>query len=153
MKTRQTALPAPSRPDDRDSSGFPDAVELAALRAWYAGVAARPAVERYRPFELGDGKSARGVFGRIRRRLVALAPVAHRDNLEVLLDHPANACTWHAKAVAQAIEALRNTRPPEPEIIDDIAQWFAPRAVRILQAYGIATLTDLTLRIPRRRQW
>ncbi|MEQ0777777.1 integrase, partial [Paraburkholderia tropica] len=49
MKTRHTALPAPADPDTPESSGFPDAAELAALRAWYAGVAVRAAVERYLP--------------------------------------------------------------------------------------------------------
>ncbi|WP_321788088.1 site-specific integrase [Paraburkholderia sp. J94] len=153
MKTRQTALPAPSRPDDHNPSGFPDAAELAALRAWYAGVAVRAAVERYLPSALGDGKSARGVLGRIRRRLVSLARAAHRDDLAALLNHPAEERAQHAKAVAQAIDALRTIRPPEPQIADNIAQWFAPRAVRVLQAYGITTLADLTVRIPRRRQW
>lgn len=28
-----------------------------------------------------------------------------------------------------------------------------PRAVRVLRTYGIATLTDLTVRVPRRRRW
>ncbi len=153
MKTRHTSLPAPPRPDDHSPSGFPDAAELAALRAWYAGVAVRPAVERYLPSALGDGKSARGVLGRIRRRLVSLAHAAHREDLAALFDHPANERTRHAKAVAQAIDALRTVRPPEPQIADEIAQWFAPRAVRVLQAYGITTLADLTVRIPRRRQW
>ncbi|WP_321884716.1 site-specific integrase [Paraburkholderia bannensis] len=153
MKTRQTALPAPSRPDDHNPSGFPDAAEFAVLRAWYAGVAVRPAVERYLPSALGDGKSARGVLGRIRRRLVSLARAAHRDDLAALFDHPAEERAQHAKAVAQAIDALRTTHPPEPKIADDIAQWFAPRAVRALQAYSITTLADLTVRIPRRRQW
>ncbi len=153
MKTLHTSLPAPSRPDDHHPSGFPDAAELAVLPAWYAGVAVRPAVECYLPSALGDGKSARGVLGRIRRRLVAIARSAHRDHLAALLDHPAEEHAQHAKAVAQAIEALRTTRPPEPQIADDIAQWFAPRAVRVLQAYGITTLADLTVGIPRRRQW
>ncbi|MBB3262092.1 site-specific recombinase XerD [Paraburkholderia bannensis] len=153
MKTRHIPLPAPPRPDDNDSSGFPDAAELAVLRAWYAGVAVRPAVERYLPSALGDGKSARGVLGRIRRRLVALARAAHRDDLATMLDHPAQERTQQAKAVAQAIDILRTARPREPQIADDIAQWFAQRAVRVLQAYGITTLADLTVRIPRRRQW
>nr|WP_321943682.1 site-specific integrase [Paraburkholderia tropica] len=134
-------------------SGFPDAAELAALRAWYAGVAVRAAVERYLPSAPGGGKSARGVIGRIRRRLVAIARSTHRDDLATLLSHPAEDRARHAKAVAQAIDVLRTTRPPEPQIADDIARWFAPRAVRVLQAYGIMTLADLTVRIPRRRQW
>ncbi|WP_322053046.1 site-specific integrase [Paraburkholderia bannensis] len=153
MKTRQTSLPAPADPLVHEPTGFPDAAELAVLRAWYAGVAVRPTVERYLPSALGDGKSARGVLGRIRRRLVSLARAAHRDDLAALFDHPAEERAQHAKAVAQAIDALRTTHPPEPKIADDIAQWFAPRAVRALQAYGITTLADLTVRIPRRRQW
>nr|WP_321818191.1 MULTISPECIES: phage integrase family protein [unclassified Paraburkholderia] len=91
--------------------------------------------------------------GRIRRRLVSLSRTAHRDDLAALLDHPPEERAQHAKAVALAIDALRTSRAPEPRIADDIAQWFAPRAVRVLQAYGINTLADLTVRIPRRRQW
>ncbi|OBR48035.1 site-specific integrase [Paraburkholderia tropica] len=150
MKTRHTLLPAP---DTREPAGFPDADELAVLRAWYAGVAVRQAVERYRPTALGDGKSARGVLGRIRRKLITVARAAHRDDLATLLSHAPEERASHAKPVAQAIELLRTARPPEPQIADDIAQWFPPRAVRVLQAHGIATLADLTVRIPRRRQW
>ncbi|WP_042260498.1 site-specific integrase [Paraburkholderia heleia] len=150
MKTRHAPLPA-SHP--AEPAGFPDADELAMLRAWYAGLAVRPAVERYLPSALGDGKSARGVLGRIRRRLIGLARAAHRDDLAVLLEHPVAERERHAKAVAQAIDSLRNARPPEPQIADDIAQWFTPRAARVLHAHGIATLADLTVRIPRRRQW
>ncbi|RQM43784.1 integrase, partial [Paraburkholderia bannensis] len=87
------------------------------------------------------------MLGRIRRRLVALARAAHRDDLATLFSHPAEDRTRHAKAVAQAIDVLRTARPSEPQITDDIAQWFAPRAVRVLQAYGITTLADLTVRI------
>ncbi|MEX3939755.1 phage integrase family protein [Paraburkholderia sp. BR10937] len=150
MKTRHPPLPAPA---SAEPAGFPDADELAMLRAWYAGLAVRAAVERYLPSALGDGKSARGVLGRIRRRLVALARVAHRDDLAALFEHPVAERERHAKAVAQAIDSLRTARPPEPQIADDIAQWFAPRAVRVLYAHGITTLADLTVRIPRRRQW
>lgn len=150
MKTRHTLLPAP---DTREPASFPGADELAVLRAWYAGVAVRQAVERYRPSALGDGKSARGVLGRIRRKLITVARAAHRDDLATLLSHAPEERASHAKPVAQAIDILRTARPPEPQIADDIAQWFAPRAVRVLQAHGIATLADLTVRIPRRRQW
>ncbi|QGZ57146.1 site-specific integrase [Paraburkholderia acidiphila] len=150
MKTHHTPLPAPA---SSEPPGFPDADELAVLRAWYAGLGVRSAVERYLPSALGEGKSARGVLGRIRRRLIAIARAAHRDDLVALLDHPVEGREDHAKAVAQAIDSLRTARPPEPRIADDIAQWFAPRAVRVLYAHGITTLADLTVRIPRRRQW
>ncbi|WP_321817430.1 MULTISPECIES: site-specific integrase [unclassified Paraburkholderia] len=150
MKARLLPPPAAA---SVEPPGFPDADELAVLRAWYAGLAVRAAVERYLPSALGGGKSARGVLGRIRRRLVAIARSAHRDDLATLLDHPADERAQHAKAATQAIDALRTVQSPEPQIADDIAQWFAPRAVRVLQAYGISTLADLTVRVPRRRQW
>jgi site-specific recombinase XerD len=150
METRDTLLPPPAA---REPAGFPDKDELAALRAWYAGLAVRPAVERYLPAALGDGKSARGVLGRIRRKLIALARAAHRDELATLLAHPVGERQRHAKAVAQAIDTLRTARAPQPQIADALAQWFTPRAVRVLHAHGITTLADLTVRIPRRRQW
>ncbi|MFC4706289.1 site-specific integrase [Paraburkholderia caffeinitolerans] len=150
MKNRAMQSPAPASPEP---TGFPDADELAMLRAWYSGLAVRQAVARYLPARLGDGKSARGVLGTLRRRLQALARAAHRDDLVALFDHPAEERERHAKAVAQAIDTLRTARPPEPQIADAVAQWFAPRAVRVLHAHGITTLADLTVRIPRRRQW
>ena len=53
--------------------------------------------------------------------------------------------------VDNGIDALRAVRPPQPQIAGNIAQWFSPRAVRVLHAHGITTLADLTVRIPRRR--
>ncbi|MGF6545778.1 phage integrase family protein [Paraburkholderia youngii] len=146
-------LTRPPAPASADPPGFPDADELAVLRAWYAGSPVREAVKRYQPASLGDGKSARGVLGRIRRRLQAIARNAHRDDLATLFDHPVDDRARQAKAVAHAIELLRTARAPEPQITDDVAQWFAPRAVRVLHAHGIRTLADLTVRVPRRRQW
>jgi Phage integrase protein len=111
-------------------------------------LALRPCVERYLPAALDEGRSARGVLGRIRRKLVAIARAAHRDDLAALLVHPVGERQRHARAVAQAIDVLCATRPPEPQIADDIAQWFAPRAVRMLHTHGIITLAELTVRIP-----
>jgi hypothetical protein len=42
---------------------------------------------------------------------------------------------------------------PQPQIADDIGLWLTPRAARVLRAHGIATLADLTVRVPRRRRW
>jgi hypothetical protein len=58
-----------------------------------------------------------------------------------------------AAAVVRAIDVLRVTPLAEPRITDDIAQWLAPRTVSALQAQGIHTLAELTLRVPRRRRW
>jgi len=63
METRLTPSLEP-RPVD-----FPDADELAMLRAWYAGMSVRKAVERYLAERVGAGQSARGVIGDVRRRL------------------------------------------------------------------------------------
>ncbi|RQV15059.1 integrase [Burkholderia cenocepacia] len=145
MKTRE-ALPV-------DGSGpeFPNEAELAALRGWYAGLDARTAVARY----LGDrrqaGVSSRGILGRIRRQLVAFAVQRHREDLAaVFVDRPSKAS---ADGVARAIETLRNLLVPTPVITDTLEAWFPPRIVAALQAHGIRTLADLTVRIPRRRRW
>jgi site-specific recombinase XerD len=129
---------------------FPDDAELAALRAWYAGLDARAAVARYLSERKAPAASARGVLGRIRRTLVAVATSRHRPDLaEVFGDRSTTA----ADTLARAIETLRNLPPPEPHIADTIDQWLPPRVVAALQAHGIRTLADLTVRIPRRRRW
>ncbi|MDN7867352.1 site-specific integrase [Burkholderia multivorans] len=151
MKPRVTLLsssdpvPAPA--------GFPDADELAALRAWYAGMSVRDAVERYLPDRLGNGRSARGVIGGIRRRLVRIAREVGRPDLAACLAHPDGERLREAKAANDAIGVLRHARAPVPQIGDAIDAWLPARAVAALRAHGIATLADLTVRIPRRRQW
>jgi site-specific recombinase XerD len=77
----------------------------------------------------------------------------HRDDLATLLAHPAAERRERAQAVAHAIDALRHARAPEPHIGDDIDRWLPARAVAALRARGIGTLADLTVRVPRRRQW
>jgi hypothetical protein len=72
MKTRLTPTPTEPRTGD-----FPDADELAMLRAWY-GMPVREAVERYLPQRLGAGQSARGVLGGVRLRLAKVARLAGR---------------------------------------------------------------------------
>ncbi|WP_193102916.1 site-specific integrase [Burkholderia sp. Z1] len=151
MKPR---LASPPSPDSAPApAGFPDADELAALRAWYAGMTVRQAVERYLPDRLGEGRSARGVIGGIRRRLVRVARQAGRPDLAEQLGHPDGERLREAKAANEAIGLLRHARAPAPQISDDVGLWLPARAVAALRAHGIATLADLTVRIPRRRQW
>ncbi|MDR5880501.1 phage integrase family protein [Caballeronia sp. LZ032] len=140
MKTRET-----------EPIAFPDDAELAALRAWYAGLGARAAVARY----LGDrkprGASARGALGRIRRALISYAASHHRPDLaEVFISEQS---AGSADTVAHVIETLRSLPAPVPHIADEIDGWLPPRAVAALRAHGIRTLADLTVRIPRRRRW
>lgn len=139
MKTRET-----------QSLTFPDDAELAALRAWYAGLDARTAVARYLGERKPPGASSRGVLGRIRRALIAFATSRQRGDLaDAFRDwSPASGA-----AIARAIDALRSLPPPAPHIADEIDQWLPARVVTALRAHGIRTLADLTVRIPRRRRW
>jgi hypothetical protein len=149
MKTRLTSIPSP----EPRSVDFPDADELAMLRAWYAGMPVRKAVERYLPDRIGAGQSARGLLGKLRRRLAKFARQVCRADLAAVFEHADGERLREAKAVADAIEVLRHACPPTPQISDDIGLWLPARAVSVLRAHDIATLADLTVRIPRRRQW
>lgn len=149
MKTRLTS----SNPPTISAADFPSADALAALRAWYAGLSTTDAVAQYLPERVGNGRSARGVLGEIRRELVATARRAHREDLAALLSHPSANRARHAQAVAHAIDFLRHAKPATPSISDDVERWFGARAVRALHAEGITTLADLIVRVPRRRQW
>lgn len=150
MKTHDTSATPSTAPEPPT---FPDATSLAALRAWYAGVSTRQAVERYLSDRENSSQSARGVLGAVRRQLIAFAQSRHRPDLAALFQHRDAERLQRAQAVGQAIEVLRLQPLPQPRISDDIDLWFSPRAVRTLRAHGIATLADLTVRIPRRRRW
>lgn len=144
MKTR---LPEPL------SADYPDNASLAALRAWYEGMPARQAVSRYLGHGKAGGQSSRGMLGQIRRRLIIFTQQRQRADLAALFAQPVSERTRHAHAVAHAIQLLASLPPAVPQIGDDIAQWLPARAVGALQAHGIRTLADLTVRIPRRRRW
>lgn len=132
---------------------WPDAAALAALRAWHEGLPARAAVERYLPQQIGDGASARGVIGRVRRQLQRLALSRHRADLAALFAVESRGDAQRARAVVQAIETLRALPPPRPLLGDGVSAWLAPRTAAALQAAGIPTLAALALRIGRRRRW
>jgi site-specific recombinase XerD len=138
----------PSSPD-----GFPTASELAALRAWYQGIDTREAVARYLDAELVANGSSRTVIRDIRHRLCAFARLRSRSDLAELIGHKESDRARLARAVFQAIETLRASPPAVPEISDAIERWLAPQAVRALDAYGIHTLAELTLRVTRRKMW
>ena len=149
MKTRLL----PFHPSVGTPSDFPDAAELAALRAWHAGLSTREAVERYLGERLTPGQSSRGVLGSIRRRLAAFARRRQREDLAVLFEIQATERGKRGGAADQAIELLRTLPLPEPAISDDVALWLDARTVAALRAAGIDTLADLTVRVPRRRRW
>lgn len=130
-----------------------DSNAVAALRAWHEGMSSRAAVERYLPQRLGAGRSARGVLGSVRRELAQYARVRQREDLARLFEVPADQRIRHVAAVQAAVEELRRLPIPRPLIGDECARWLPARAVAALREHGIRTLADLTVRIPRRRQW
>jgi hypothetical protein len=102
---------------------FPDSACLSALRTWYAGVGSSEAVERYCPQAIGDGQSARGVIGRIRRQLAGFALSRHRDDLVALFQCAAGERTRHRKAVTRALDILPTLAVPQPQVSDLIDAW------------------------------
>lgn len=88
-----------------------------------------------------------------RRQLADYASDRHRDDLAELLQHPAAERGQHARAVIYTIETLRRLPPPAPLVTDAVQRWLPARAARAIEAHGIKTLAELTVRIPRRKRW
>lgn len=143
----------PVHPSVGTPPDFPDVAELAALRAWHAGLSTREAVERYLGERLTPGQSSRGVLGRIRRQLAATARRRQREDLAMPFEMSAADRAKQGRAADQAIELLRTLPLPAPLISDDVELWLDARAVAALRAASINTLADLTVRVPRRRRW
>jgi site-specific recombinase XerD len=136
-----------------DDDGFPSLSQLAALRAWYAGLSARAAVVQYLGQRKATGQSSRAMLGAIRRQLACYARARHRDDLASLISHPAAERLDRERAVRHAIEMLQQLPLPEPLLMHDVDRWLPTRAAHALKNAGIETLVDLTLRVPRRRRW
>lgn len=132
---------------------FPDIASRSGRRAGRAGVGSREAVERYCPLALNGGRSARGVIGRLRREVVGFALSRHRDDLARPFQCTASERTHHLRAVTRALDVLPFLQVPQPQVNDAIDAWLTPRVVPSLHRYGLRTLADLTVRIPRRRRW
>ncbi|KRC28752.1 site-specific integrase [Acidovorax sp. Root219] len=135
------------------SNQFPSAAELAALRGWYAGMTSRACVMQYLQIEDATRQSSRRVLGDIRRQLSRYALARHRQDLAALLEHDASERDARARSVLDAIETIRRLPEPMPFITDELGRWLPARAVTAMNAYGLKTLADLTVRVPRRRQW
>ncbi len=78
--------------------------------------------------------------------------VGRPDSVDALAD-PDGERLREGKVVAEGTEALRQARMPVSRICDGIGRWPPASAVATLHAHGIATLSDITVRIPLRRQW
>jgi site-specific recombinase XerD len=135
------------------SAPSPGLASLAALRAWHEGLTARAAVQRYLAHTRTDGQSSRGLIARIRKELIACAHARQRDDLVPLFQCPAAERTRHAASVAHAIDVLRCTPVPQPRLTDSVGAWLPPRIAQVLCTARMATLAELTLRVPRRHLW
>ncbi|MBP0713552.1 site-specific integrase [Burkholderia sola] len=132
---------------------LPGTASLSALRAWYAGVGSREAIERYCPQALEGGQSARGVIGWLRRQVVEFVLSRHRDDLVPPFQCAAGERTRHRKAANRALDIMPTLAVPQPQVSDPVDVWLPPHVVPALHRHGIRTLADLTVRIPRRRRW
>jgi site-specific recombinase XerD len=132
---------------------LPDIAALSALRAWHEGMSSREAVDRFIPAAREPGASARGVIGAVRRQIATFALTRHREDLARHFTGPARKGPAAARAVMAAIDELRRAPVPEPLIGDAVSAWLPARIAAALQAAGIRTLAQLTLRVPRRRRW
>ncbi|WP_029001378.1 site-specific integrase [Azohydromonas australica] len=143
----------PSTAESASVQSLPDAAALSALRAWHEGLSSREAVARFIPERRLLGGSSRAMIGDIRRQLAAFAASRQREDLARLITGTARKGAAAARAVAQAVEALRHAPIPQPLIGDDVGRWLPPRVAAVLHKAGIRTLAELTLRVPRRRRW
>ena len=144
---------AKTRQAGASEAGLPNAGELAALRAWFEGIDARDAVVRYLGHVKTTGQSSRSMLSSIRRRLAKHAHSVGRPDLADVFKATGALHTDRARDVADAIESIRSAAPRQPLLGDEVSFWFPERIARVLNAQRIRTLADLTVRIPRRRQW
>lgn len=154
-------LTLPAVPSAFDAFDVFDIQALAALRAWHEGMSSRQAAQQYLPQQLppGERASARAVIGRIRRALVRECRQRGREDLAPLFQVPAAQRVAKAPAVRAALAELQRSplrAARLPQITDTVREWsqeIGSRACAALEAQGLRTLADLTVRIPRRRQW
>jgi site-specific recombinase XerD len=148
-----TMLALPTLDANSSQNDFPGEAEMAALRAWYAGLSSCESVARYLSTQKVSGQSSRAMIGQIRRRLIRIAHNKHRADLAAVLEHPESEYTRHARAALHAIDMLRTAPEPIPKITDDVSLWLSVRSTNALYAQDIKTLAQLTVRVPRRRRW
>lgn len=140
-------------PNPSTTPSFPGTASLCALRAWYDGAGARDAIRRYCPQALEDGHSARGAIGHIRRQMVGFALSRHRVDLAEPFQCMDGERTRHRGAAMRALDVLPLVPLPQPLVSDTVESWLPSRVIPVLHRYGIRTLADLTVRVPRRRRW
>ncbi|TWO68083.1 tyrosine-type recombinase/integrase [Caenimonas sedimenti] len=143
-------MPASKRPANPP---FPESGEILALRARMQGVAAGEAISRYAPQRRPRGGSARQALADIRTDLVRFAGVRGRVDLAQAIGESISQGMAGLARFERAIELLRALPPAGPEIGDEVGRWLPARVAAALQAHGIGTLAELTLRVPRNKAW
>jgi len=139
-------------PDPAGSGGL-GIGEMATFRAWAEGLTARAAVQRYLPAKLGNGRSARGVLGRIREHLVGLAEHQRQPDLAAVLRQARPRGSTEVRRLLHAIDVLVELPIRQPGGDDPVGDWLPGRHARALDAAGVKTLAELAVQVPRRRQW
>lgn len=143
-------MPASKRPANPP---FPEPGDILALRARMQGVAAAEAVTRYAPHRRPRGGSARNALQEIRADLVRFANVRGRVDLAQAIEESIKQGAAGLGRFERAVELLRELPPAGPEIGDEVERWLPARVASALRAYGIDTLADLTVRVPRSKAW
>lgn len=132
---------------------FPDPGAILALRARLQGVSAVEAVSRYAPGRKSRGGSARKALQDIRADLVRYANVRGRIDLAQAITASATQGMKGLASLDRAIALLQALPPAGPQIDDEVRRWLLPRVAAALEAYGIHTFAELTVRVPRNAAW
>lgn len=132
---------------------WPDADELAALRAWLQGLGTRGAVDRYLAHRRTSGQSARSMLGELKRRVESFARSRGRDDLAEIVRtaHPERPAS--AQAALEALDVLPRMPTAAASPDDPLERWLPPRVSQALRAHGLQTMADVVLRSAGRRTW
>ncbi len=148
MRTVQITVPA----HQSTNAGWPNASEVAALRAWVEGIAATEVAARYWTAQERAGRNARGLLAGVKRQLAAWA--TNRGRLDLAQAMAAlRPSAQSRKGLTALLGNLERLSPATPLLGDELERWLPARAARTLRGAGMRTLADLTLRVPRRRRW
>lgn len=140
-------------PKHTANPSFPKPGEILALRARLQGVPATEAIARYAPQRRPRGGSARQALQDIRTDLVRIANLRGRVDLAHTIGESTTQGIAGLAKLDRAVELLRGLPAAGPEIGDGVNRWLPARVAAALQAHGIDTLADLTLRVPRHSAW
>lgn len=147
VKTDQLFLAEPSPTD-----GWPSTAALAALRAWVEGIPAAEAAGRYWTVQERAGRNTRGLLTDVKRQLAAWATARGRPDLAAAVS-ALRPSALSRNGLIPLLDNLQRLPSASPLIGDALDRWLPSRVANTLQAAGMHTLADLTVRVPRRRRW